>query len=150
MRATLVSLASSALLAVASPEHASSRQCKAFPGSSSWPSPKKWMALNETLGGQLIKPVPPGGVCHRDAPNYDKAECPSVQKGWETYDFHAADPVSSMWDNWSNYTCLPDLPNATCTGNGYPSYVINATTPKHVQQGVNFGKQRRLFSVSLR
>jgi hypothetical protein len=44
-----------------------------------------------------------------------------------------------MWDNFANWTCLPD-PNAPCTGKGYPAYVINATTTEHVKAGVDFGK----------
>jgi hypothetical protein len=121
--------------------------CKAYPGTSSWPNVDQWNSLNETLGGQLIKPLTPAGVCHKDQPNYDEARCLELggeQAGgdgpglWRSYDWHAEDPVSVEWDNWMNWTCLPS-PEAPCTGDGYPAYVVNATTAEHVQAGVNFG-----------
>lgn len=122
--------------------------CKASPGSPAWPSAAAWATLNETLGGQLITPAPPGGVCHRGAPNYDADACPAVREGWKTYAFHAADPVSTMWDNWNNYTCLPSPANGTCSGHGYPAFVVNATSAEHVQEGVNFGELFYCVSLS--
>ena len=116
--------------------------CKAFPGTKSWPPKQEWEKLNETTKGRLIKPVAPGGICHKGQPNYDadEAACLKLQKEqWPSYDWHADDPVSVMWDNLANYTCLPD-PKAPCTLQGYPAYVVNATTVEHVKAGVNFGK----------
>lgn len=115
------------------------KQCKEFPGSPGWPSASDWSQLNSTVGGKLLKTVLPGGVCHEGQPNYNEDQCPEVAEEWTTFEFHAADPVSVMWDRWSNFTCLPD-PQYPCTGQGYPSYVVNATAAKDVQAAIEFGK----------
>jgi hypothetical protein len=66
---------------------ANGKVCKAVPGSAGWPSISSWNALNTTLGGQSIKPVPPRAVCHSDQPSYDAAVCPSVQTAWTIFLF---------------------------------------------------------------
>lgn len=57
-----------------------------------------------------------------------------------------------MWDQAANYTCLPEK-SATCSGGGYPSYVVNATGAEHVKIAVDFGKsfqhQWRFYSKHL-
>jgi len=113
-------------------------QCKAAPGSASWPSTETWARLNETTGGRLLQPTAPGAVCHPSQASYNAADCRRVQAGWSTYEFHQADPVSSDWNQWNNDTCLPN-PSYPCSGSGYPVFVINATTSQHVKLGVDFG-----------
>lgn len=113
--------------------------CKAFPGSADWPSINTWSSLNKTLGGRLVQPTPPGAVCHKGQSSFNADECSSVAKAWTTDEFHAANPVSVMWDQYANYTCLPQS-NTTCTSNGYPAYVVIASTPEHIQAGLEFGK----------
>lgn len=113
--------------------------CKAAPGSASWPSPDLWAGLNATVGGQLIKTVPPGSVCHQQQPAFSTSLCPLVLNAWSNEYFHSEDPVSVEWNNWNNDTCLP-IPSYPCSGEGYPVYVVNATTPLHVKAGVDFGE----------
>ncbi|KAF1808813.1 FAD-binding domain-containing protein [Eremomyces bilateralis CBS 781.70] len=123
------------------------RTCKAVPGTASWPSTSDWDALNKTLSGNLIKPLPPGGVCHPEQPNYDEAACPAVQRAWTTsWSFHIEDPVGNGYNNWNNDTCLP-APENPCSADGYPSYVINANTAQHVQAGINFARERNIRLV---
>jgi len=112
-------------------------RCKSVPGSSDWPTDQEWAALNESLGGQLIKPTPPGAVCHPEQSIYDVAVCSTLQTEWATFPFHRNDPISSAWDNMNNDTCIPD-PQSTCSPLGYPAYVVNATTAEHVAAGVKF------------
>ena len=114
-------------------------QCKATPSSSAWPSHAQWSTLNQTLGGSLMTPRPPAAVCHHDQPEYDPKKCAVVQQEWSMYDFHAANPISVMWDNWANDTCLP-VSNVTCSAKGYPSYVVNARCATEVRTAVLFGK----------
>lgn len=116
-----------------------SQSCKAYPGTDTWPSTAKWNQLNATLSGRLIKPVAPAGVCHKGQPNYNEAACKLLPDEWKSYDWHSRDPVSMMFDTWSNWTCLPD-PKAPCSTAGYPAYVVNATTVDDVKAGVNFGE----------
>ncbi|KAI8255946.1 hypothetical protein K4K58_005278 [Colletotrichum sp. SAR11_239] len=104
---------------------------------------ESWAALNESLGGRLLQPAAPGAVCHPGEPTYDAGRCAAVQAGWSRFDFHKADPVSVMWDNWSNDTCLPDAAYL-CRADGYSAFVVNATTPEHVKFGVDFARENNV------
>lgn len=123
--------------------------CKAFPGTSDWPSPETWASLNTTTEGRLLQPVPPGAVCHPAQPNYDATLCYWVQYYWGSEYFHDQDPVSAEWNNWTNDSCLPD-PKAPCSSEGYPVYVINATDARHVKAGIEFGKFQPFQHFDLR
>lgn len=126
-------------LPISTHAHSSSPSCKAVPGTHDWPSEHSWKRLNESTGGRLLRPPPPGAVCHPGQPTYDAAKCPAVQSGWGTYQFHSDDPISSMWNQYNNDSCIPD-PSDPCSGEGYPLFVINATTAEHVKLGVDFGE----------
>ncbi|KAI8239029.1 FAD-linked oxidoreductase ZEB1 [Colletotrichum sp. SAR 10_96] len=104
---------------------------------------QSWAALNESLGGRLLQPAAPGAVCHPGEPTYDAGRCAAVRAGWSRFDFHEADPVSVMWDNWSNDTCLPDAAYL-CRADGYSAFVVNATTPEHVKFGVDFARENNV------
>src|ERR1700761_358505 len=92
----------------AGPRSRDSRACKAVPGDRNWPSDSEWAVLNATVRGRLLKPAPPAAVCHPNWPEYDSDACKAVKKGWRDSDWHAADPTSNMWQNWNNYSCMPD------------------------------------------
>ncbi|GKT42657.1 FAD-linked oxidoreductase patO [Colletotrichum spaethianum] len=120
--------------------------CRAYPGSADWPSAETWARLNESLGGRLLRPTPPGAVCHPGQPTYEEDRCAAVTAGWSSYELHVADPVSVMWTNFSNDTCLPD-PADVCSSDGYPAFVVNATTPEHVKLGVDFARENNVRLV---
>ena len=132
-------LSLSPIAIVSAHDHRSSPACKAVPGTPDWPSDLTWARLNESTGGRLLRPSPPGAVCHPDQPTYDAAECSRVHSAWSTYEFHQNDPVSSQWNQYNNDTCLPE-PSYSCSGQGYPVFVINATSAEHVKLGVDFGE----------
>ncbi|KAM3553933.1 hypothetical protein ARSEF4850_006693 [Beauveria asiatica] len=122
----------------------SSSSCKAYPGVAGWPSAGAWRGLNKTVGGRLLRPTTlPGGVCHAGQPNYDEARCASVAEQWATSEFHLADPVSVMSNEFTNYTCLPD-PSMPCSAAGYPAYVINVTSSADVKAGVDFARRNNV------
>lgn len=118
-------------------------KCKAAPNSHSWPSQHEWVSLNRSLSGRLLKPPPPGAVCHPGQPTYNAAACPSVQAGWLTSIYHSDDPVSTIQNNWNNDTCLP-YPTDPCSGEGYPIYVVNATSAEDVKKGVDFARENNV------
>ncbi|KAM3504341.1 hypothetical protein MY10362_003613 [Beauveria mimosiformis] len=122
-----------------------SSSCKAYPGVAGWPSADAWRGLNKTVSGRLLRPATalPGGVCHAGQPNYDEARCASVAEQWETSEFHLADPVSVMSNEFTNYTCLPD-PSMPCSAAGYPAYVINVTSSADVKAGVDFARRNNV------
>ncbi|KAK4187062.1 Tetrahydrocannabinolic acid synthase [Podospora australis] len=117
--------------------------CKSVPGADGWPSLDTWAAFNQSIDGRLLQPTPPGAVCHPDQPSYDASQCSSVQTAWFTEALHSGDPVSVMWNNWNNDTCLPD-PRLSCSPTGYAVYVVNATTPQHVKAGVDFARKHHI------
>jgi hypothetical protein len=59
--------------------------CKCIPGDQCWPDTAKWAALNETVGGALLKVVPPSAVCHNTfdgQATYNAADCQDVTNNW--------------------------------------------------------------------
>ena len=79
-----------ALLGLASDAVAST--CRAVPGSPKWPSPDVWSAFNDTLGGRLLDPTPPGAVCHPERKEFNADVCKNVTQAWSGSAFHAYDP----------------------------------------------------------
>jgi hypothetical protein len=114
--------------------------CKAIPGSHGWPSTTSWARLNSSLSGRLIAPSPPGGVCHPGQPTYDPSLCPVIAENWTTSAWQSGNPVGTICNNFNNDTCLPS-PNVTCSGAGYPVYVINATCAEDAKLGVDFARR---------
>ncbi len=121
----------------------SPQDCKAIPGTNTWPSESEWSRLNQSLSGSLLKPSPPGAVCHPDQPTYNPAACPAVQAGWLTSVWHSDNSVSVSENNWVNDTCLP-VATDPCSGEGYPIYVVNATCAEDVKKGVDFARRKHV------
>ena len=120
--------------------------CKASLGSHDWPSISTWATLNHTLSGRLLKPSPPGAVCHPKQPTYNKTVCPALQKEWMSIFFHQDNPISSAWNNYNNDSCLPEA-GTPCSDEGYPVYVVNATSSAHVQAAVKFAGKHNVRLV---
>ena len=114
--------------------------CKPIPGDSNWPSRLEWRNLDFSLQGRLISPPPPGAVCHPTQATFNPIACPVVAAQWQLNSFHISNPISNNLNNWNNDSCLP-VPAYPCSGDGYPRYVINATSVKDVQEGVKFAKK---------
>ncbi|KAI1328685.1 FAD-binding domain-containing protein [Xylariaceae sp. FL0255] len=133
----------SSLSAFFTNSYASSESCKAFPGTASWPREHTWARFNESTGGKLIKPTPPGAVCHPGEPTYNADECAAVRTAWYTYDFHQRDPISNMWQQYNNDTCLVE-PDTPCSPAGYPAYVVNATCAEDVKLSLEFAHEHNI------
>jgi hypothetical protein len=117
--------------------------CKAALGSATWPSIEEWSKLNLSISGALVAARPPAAACHPNQPSYNSATCTKIQNEWKTWDFHIEDPISSASNNWNNDTCLP-APELPCSSEGYPVYVINATTAKQVSKAVDFAYRKNI------
>ncbi|KAL8423851.1 hypothetical protein RB596_003896 [Gaeumannomyces avenae] len=129
-------------------------ECRAFPGTDSWPTQSAWDALNSTLGGALIPTVPAAAPCYRDWGNYDAEKCAAVVANWTNPYFHEADPTSIMWPLWQGRTCMPTLNGSSsgpaeggCTLGGYPAYAVNVSTVAQVQLAVNFARNANVRLV---
>ncbi|KAF2122271.1 hypothetical protein BDV96DRAFT_594175 [Lophiotrema nucula] len=120
-------------------------ECKYLPEDDDWPQDEDWARFNETLGGALLKPLPLATPCYA-GPLYNANICALLRMQWAfNTPLHASDPTSitSQWS--SGYSCVPTSnPNSTCTQGGWPLYVVNATTARHVQLAVNFARNRNI------
>lgn len=112
-------------------------RCRPIPGDASWPPPTAWSALNTSISGHLLSPIPPGAPCHPTHPSYNPAICPSIQAGWLRSPWHTENPVSTINNNWNNDSCLP-LPTLPCSGKGYPVFVVDARCVEDVVVGMRF------------
>ena len=109
-------------------------RCKITPDSPEWPSDADWQALNASVQGRLIKPTPPGAVCHSDWPQFDNASCNAMITNWTDPLYHLSTPITV---NYNDNVCIPS-PDDPCSSSGYPAYVIAAVSASDVQAGVKF------------
>jgi hypothetical protein len=122
-------------------------RCKVAPGDPGWPSLKEWKKLNETLGGALLKPVPPGAACY-DGPHHDAEQCDFLLTQVRSTRFYSDNPISVLTDWPTGNTCQASRsPVGDCTQGGFPEYVVNASTVRHIQLAVNFARNRHLRLV---
>jgi hypothetical protein len=123
-------------------------RCKSFPGDPTWPREDEWSRLNKTLDGTLLNPLPPASVCYRTSPNFDAQACEFLRNTASQTTFYFDDPVSitAQWPQ-GNTCLLSQNLTGTCTRGGYPVFVVNATTVKHVQAAVNFARNRNIRLV---
>jgi hypothetical protein len=94
-----------------------------------------------------MQPLPPAAACHRDQANYNTEDCAEVNSQWKNTEFHANDPISSMWQNYNNYSCMPDAASS-CSNAGYPVYVVAARTGQDVVAAVNFARTKNIRGMS--
>lgn len=95
-----------------------------------------------------MQPLPPAAACHRDQANYNTEDCAEVNSQWKNTEFHANDPISSMWQNYNNYSCMPDAASS-CSNAGYPVYVVAARTAQDVVAAVNFARTKNIRGMSI-
>ncbi|KAI2633137.1 FAD-binding domain-containing protein [Hypomontagnella submonticulosa] len=121
--------------------------CREYPGTADWPLDEEWSRLNSTLGGSLIKGVPPAAVCY-DGPYKDDAACTFLRRNASSTRFYLNDPVTVLSEWSEGDTChLNPMSGENCTQGGFPAYVVNATTVRDVQIAVNFARNRNLRLV---
>ncbi|OAP62842.1 hypothetical protein AYL99_02069 [Fonsecaea erecta] len=108
--------------------------CKPVVGTPGWPSISDWHALNDTVSGHLITPVPPGLVCQTNSSVYSAQACGQLLAQWSNSSFHAEDPFTT---DYNDDSCLPD-PRAPCSTALLPAYVVNATNVADVQAACRF------------
>lgn len=129
------------------PHDSSTPRCRAWPGSHDWPSDSEWKQLNTSLGGALLRPVPPPAACY-PGETYNETTCRwLVNQSGQTH-FWVDDPLTTLTQWPQGSSCiLKANPQGTCTRGGFPEYVVNATTVKHIQAAVNFARNRNIRLV---
>lgn len=66
-------------MAFGSPPDAELAHCKTYPGYEGWPSSDRWAAFNVSLGGVLLKGIPPAAACY-EGEYKDVAGCANVRR----------------------------------------------------------------------
>ncbi|KAI2779933.1 FAD-binding domain-containing protein [Daldinia loculata] len=121
--------------------------CKVFPGDSDWPSVAEWSRLNMTLEGALLRPTPAAAACYQ-GPDYDLERCTYLFTNTSLSHFWIDEPLVSLTEWSQGGTCALALnPQGNCTRGGFPEYVVNATSVKHIQAAVNFARNKRIRLV---
>ncbi|KAI8246327.1 putative beta-glucosidase I [Colletotrichum sp. SAR 10_96] len=66
-----------------------------------------------------------------------------MSANWTNSYTHLDDPIEMFSPVYQGLTCLPPniYDSGNCTMGGFPWYVINASTPEHIQEGVKFAKE---------
>ncbi|KAF2712667.1 FAD/FMN-containing isoamyl alcohol oxidase-like protein MreA [Pleomassaria siparia CBS 279.74] len=124
------------------------RKCKTFPGDDNWPSDTRWRAFNASLGGALVKGIPPAAACY-DGPYLNEGGCTTVRARQNSSRFASDDPTIpfGLWqlDNPCPVPAVGSLPPiSACNLTSLPQYVVNVTTAKHVQLAVNFARNNNI------
>ena len=138
-------------LAFANTSNATSGQdspvCREHPGSDGWPSNDEWAMFNHSLDGVLLKPIPPASVCY-SGPFRDTNKCISLLFNSFDSRFYLNDPLTVLTEWPQGNTCPATFTSTgNCTQGGFPVYVANVTTVKHIQAAVNFARNRNLRLV---
>ncbi|KAF7350009.1 FAD-binding domain-containing protein [Mycena venus] len=118
-----------------------SRKCKVGPWDAAWPTKAEWAAFNTSLDGALIKTVPQGAVCYPNDPHFDEAACTAAVQATAFSGGVVVDPSNIVQPWIAGEPCdITETPIGNCSLGGFPVYIVNATTVKHVQLGVNFAR----------
>ncbi|KAI5863941.1 FAD-binding domain-containing protein [Durotheca rogersii] len=119
-------------------------ECKVFPGDPAWPAAEEWARLNATLGGVLLRPTPSAAVCY-PGPDYDPERCQFLVSSASSSHYWLDEPLVALTEWAQGATCALSLaPEGNCTRGGFPEYVVNATTARHIQTAVNFARNKNI------
>jgi len=124
--------------------------CKAIPGSPEWPADDEWNRLNSSLGGALLKPIPPASVCYSESSALvqDAAACNFLLRNASSTRFYINDPLTVLSSWPEGDTCFATSnPQGNCTQGGFPTYVVNASTVQQIQMGINFARNENIRLV---
>jgi hypothetical protein len=126
--------------------------CKTHPSSANWPSTGDWDALNQTVGGAVIKSTPVASSCYNDSDFSSAVSCKKVTENWFLSEFHALQPESIGYSYWANNSCVP--PNdygyrsgQSCEIGGLPQYVLEATSAAQIATAMKWASSRNIRIV---
>ena len=124
-------------------------KCKVLPEDAAWPNKEQWDQLNATVSGNLLKPYPVGAACYLDRPEYNETTCAYLVGAATTTRFFFSDPLTSLTTWGEGATCLQLLNTTgrTCQQGGFPVYVVNTSSVRDIQAGVNFARSQNLRLV---
>lgn len=70
-------------------------RCKTYASDANWPTGERWNAFNSSLGGALIKGIPPAAACY-EGPYQNPAKCETIRATEGSTNFVYVPPIFSM------------------------------------------------------
>ena len=124
-------------------------RCKIGPGDDGWPTDAEWTRFNSTLGGALLKPAPIAASCYAaEKQFFNPSVCANLLNATARSRAFLDDPLNVMTEWPTGNTCPPTASRTgVCDQGGFPTYVVNATTVRHIQLAINFARNRNLRLV---
>ena len=61
-------------------------RCKTYASDSNWPTVERWNTFNSSLGGALLKGIPPAAACY-EGPYYNPTKCATVKASYRSTNF---------------------------------------------------------------
>ncbi|KAG9229404.1 hypothetical protein BJ875DRAFT_488954 [Amylocarpus encephaloides] len=127
------------------------RECRAQPGKANWPVAEEWSKLNVSLGGALLQPSPLAAAFY-PSPLKDESECKFILEGAGGERVFIDDPLT-IFTQWPlGDTCyMMAYPQTNCTQGGFPSYMVNVTTIRQIQNAGHefFGRSTEAGSLRI-
>ncbi|KAI1339889.1 FAD-binding domain-containing protein [Xylariaceae sp. FL0016] len=122
-------------------------KCKVSPGDDAWPTDDEWSMLNQTIDGSLLQPKPAAAACY-PGPDYNATQCRFLVSGTFSARFWIGNPLIELSQWTQGSTCVANTTaKGNCTQGGFPEFVVNATTVKHIQAAVNFARNKNIRLV---
>ncbi|KAH7346121.1 FAD/FMN-containing isoamyl alcohol oxidase-like protein MreA [Pyrenochaeta sp. MPI-SDFR-AT-0127] len=123
-------------------------RCKSYPGYEGWPSPERWSAFNVSLGGALIRGIPPAAACYKGEYE-DATRCATVRRRQGDALFAKEDPLIPFGQWQLGNPCpVPSFnstpPLSQCNLTSFPAYVVNASVVRDIQLAVNFARNHNI------
>lgn len=114
-----------------------------------WPSVSTWNSFNTTVGGRLIKSVPPAISCY-PGPAQDLTKCAKLVTDLTNSTVVGNDPIALDYNSLDK--CPPvnfaaGEKAGTCELEDVPLYTVDARTPSDVQKTVDFARTRGIRLV---
>jgi hypothetical protein len=124
-------------------------RCKVGPGDDGWPTVAEWARFNSTLGGVLLKPAPIAATCYAAAKqSFNPSVCATLLNATTRSRAFLDDPLNVLTEWPTGNTCPPTASGTgVCDQGGFPTYVVNATTVRHIQLAINFARNRNVRLV---
>ncbi|KAF2993290.1 hypothetical protein E8E14_000402 [Neopestalotiopsis sp. 37M] len=122
-----------------------------LPGDSRWPTDSEWAALNQTVGGNLIRGVPLAQDCYGSNANEEK--CLIIQDEWAEINPFMDNPVNTIDLYTNNNSCNPfygplsadpSLQSVACTLGNLAEYAIKITDADSAIAGINFARDKNI------
>ncbi|KAI1424147.1 FAD-binding domain-containing protein [Xylaria sp. FL1777] len=119
--------------------------CRYLPGDTQWPSDAKWISLNKSTGGKLIRGNPLAEPCYLSEVSFASDVCTGIRDEWTSPEIYYEDPISVMSPYWLNDSCSPFVASSTgCTLGHLASYALHIDSASTAASGLRFAQENNI------